>query len=81
MTEKTMREIIGFDVDVNDLPDDVMTSNDPKAVKYRVALIRASNAIEGVILTDEEKAFMDNIPMDLPKEERVAMIVNYFRKG
>ncbi|MGY0400249.1 MAG: hypothetical protein ACWIPH_10095 [Ostreibacterium sp.] len=79
MTEKTMTEITGIDLDYSNLPDvDLDRSMHPDAVKYRVALARASNAIEGVIMTDEEKAFMDSIPPDMPIEEFTKKIKEFY---
>lgn len=64
-----MKEIVGIEVDYSQLPRDRNTSMHPEAVKYRRALARASNAIEGVILTTEDKKFMDSIPVGMPKDE------------
>ncbi|WP_019673151.1 hypothetical protein [Psychrobacter lutiphocae] len=64
-----MKEIIGIEVDYSQLPRDRNTSMHPEAVKYRRALARASNAIEGVILTEEDKKFLDSIPNNLSKEK------------
>lgn len=73
----TMREITGIDIDYSQLPKDYNSSMHPEAVKYRTALARASNAIEGVILTEEDKAFLDSIPLDLDEQKLKEAILNH----
>lgn len=63
-----MQQIIGLDIDYHALPKNRNSSMQAEAVQYRRALARASNAIEGVILSDKDKAFMDSIPPNMPKE-------------
>ena len=72
-----MKEIIGFSVDYANLPKDRNSSMHPEAVKYRRALARASNAIEGVVLSDEDKAFMDNIPLGMSKNDFKKAVLNH----
>lgn len=74
----TMREIVGIDVDYSQLPADYNSSMHPEAVKYRRALARASNAIEGIILSNADKAFMDSIPLlDISDEDFKIAVLNY----
>ncbi|MDO5652403.1 MAG: hypothetical protein Q4G13_09805 [Moraxella sp.] len=72
-----MQEITGIKVDYSQLPADYNSSMHPEAVKYRKALARASNAIEGVVLTDNDKAFMDSIPVGMPKDEFIKVMMKY----
>lgn len=44
---------------------------------YRIALARASNAIEGVVFTEEEKAFMETT-RGLEPAEAVALYLEKF---
>ncbi len=64
-----------------DLPANWDTSNEPRAIEYRVALARSSNAIEGVILTNDDKAFMDKIPADLPMEKFGSLVKQHLKAG
>lgn len=54
------QQILDSDFDISQLPidEDLLLSNHIQAVQYRQALARASNAIEGVVLTQADKAFM-----------------------
>ena len=72
-----MKEIIGIEVDYNQLPKNRSTSMHPEAVKYRISLARASNAIEGVILTEADKKFMDSIPVGMPKDEFKKAVIKH----
>ncbi len=74
---KSMEEIVGIDVDYDNIPDDWQTSQDVNAVNYRRALARASNAIEGVILSDADKAFMDSFSPDTPRQEFISKVKAY----
>lgn len=76
----TMREITGIDIDYSQLPEDYNSSMHPEAVKYRRALARASNAIEGVILTDEDKAFMASVPLGTSQEDFAKLAMTYLNK-
>lgn len=62
-------EITGITIDYSKLPKNYSSSMHPEAVKYRRALARASNAIEGVILSESDKAFMDSIKPGMPRDE------------
>lgn len=76
-TQAAMQDIIGIDYDVSLIAKnkDVLRSTHSEAVKYRQALARASNAIEGVVLTQADKAFMDSIALDISKEDfKVALL-------
>lgn len=72
-----MQEITGVTIDYSQLPDDYNSSMHPEAVKYRIALARASNAIEGVVLTEADKKFMDKIPATMPKDEFIKMAMEH----
>ena len=72
-----MTEVIGFSVDYNNLPKDRNSSMHPEAVKYRRALARASNAIEGVVLSEKDKAFMDSVPLGMPKDDFKRAVLNH----
>lgn len=76
----TMREITGIDINYSQLPKDYNSSMHPEAVKYRRALARASNAIEGVILTNEDKAFMDSVPLGISQEDFTKLAMAYLNK-
>ena len=77
--EATMQDIIDIDYDVSLIAKnkDVLRASHSEAVKYQQALARASNAIEGVILTAEDKAFMDSIALDISKEDFKVALVNH----
>ena len=66
-----MQQIVGIDYDVSQLPkgEDLLRSSLANAVQYRQALARASNAIEGVVLTEQDKAFMSDISLNIGKED------------
>lgn len=51
------------------IPANWDSSGESEAVNYRVALARASNAIEGVALTEEDKLFMDNLSDEVTWDE------------
>ncbi len=71
-------EIIGFELNYSKIPTiNLNSSTDPQAVQYRVALARASNAIEGVVLSDEDKAFMDNMPADISDKAFRQAVLDY----
>lgn len=70
-----MKDIVSIDVDYSQLPPDYLTSQHPEAIKYRRALARASNAIEGVILTPEDKKFMDSIPFDMSDDDFIEALL------
>lgn len=74
-----MQDIIGIDYDVSLIAKnkDVLRTSHSEAVKYRQAIARASNAIEGVILTPEDKAFMNGIGLDISKEDFKVALVNH----
>lgn len=74
---KSMQEITGIKIDYSQLPKDRSSSKHPEAIKYRKALARASNAIEGVILTEADKAFMDSIPLGMPKDKFIQSAIKH----
>lgn len=73
------QKITGIDIDFSLLPSDYNTSRHPEAIKYRRALARASNAIEGVILNEKDRDFIDNIPLDTPKDIFKKQVLNYVK--
>ena len=78
------QNITGIDIDFSRLPSDYNSSKHPEAVKYRRALARASNAIEGVVLTEQDRDFIDNIPLNTPKDDFKKAVLNHIfskRKG
>lgn len=64
-----VEDITGITIDYSKLPKNHSSSMHPEAVKYRRAFARMSNAIEGVILTDSDRAFMDSIKPGMPRDE------------
>lgn len=72
-----MTQIIGLNIDYQALPKNRNSSMQKEAVTYRRALARASNAIEGVILSDKDKKFMDNIAPNMPKEDFKNAVLNH----
>lgn len=76
---KNMKDIVGIDVDYNNIPDDWQISTHENAVNYRVALARASNAIEGVILSEKDTDFMNAIPAEMPADEFMKLAVRHIK--
>lgn len=60
-----------------DLSKDRNSSMYPEAVKYRRALARASNAIEGIVLSEKDKAFMDSVSLGMPKDDFKRAVLNH----
>lgn len=73
------QNITGINIDFSSLPMDYNTSQHPEAIKYRRALARASNAIEGVILTEKDRDFIDNIPLDTPRDVFKKLVLDYVK--
>ncbi len=61
--------------------ENIHSSMEPDAVKYRVELARASNAIEGIEWTEKEKTYLDSIPLGISKKELKEYILNFVKKG
>ncbi|MFW2177969.1 MULTISPECIES: hypothetical protein [unclassified Moraxella] len=63
--------ITGLTIDYTQLskvsPKQLTADMTAQSINYRRAFARANNAIEGVILSNEDKKFMDNIPLAMPK--------------
>ncbi len=72
-------KITGIDLDYANIPPNIDLDNSmhPIAVKYRKALARASNAIEGVILTAEDMEFMDSISPDISDKQFKEMVIKH----
>ena len=62
-----LSHITGIEVDYNNLNNDRFSSNTIEAIKYRRAYARANNAIEGVVLSETDRRFMDSIPVGMSK--------------
>ena len=77
----TMREITGIEIDFDNLAKDWRSSKLKDAVRYRQAWARASNAIEGVVFSDEDKKFIDSIAVDMPKEAVKQAVLNHLQVG
>ncbi len=56
-------------------------SNNEESMKFRRAFARASNAIEGVVLSDKDKAFMDNIDMSMSKADFKKAVLTHHNIG
>lgn len=74
-----LSHITGIEVDFNNLSNDRFSSNSDEAIKYRRAYARANNAIEGVVLSEADRKFMDNIPLGMPKTEFTKAVLNHIR--
>ena len=74
-----LSHITGIEVDYTKLPKDRFISHELEAVKYRRAYARANNAIEGVVLSDDDKRFMDSIPVGMSKVEFKQAVLNHIR--
>lgn len=64
-----INQITGIEVNYTKLPKGRSNSMHPEAVKYRKAFARINNALEGVVLNDNDKKFMDNIPLDISNDD------------
>ncbi len=71
----------GININYNELPTNINSSMHPEAIKYRRASARISNAIEGVVLSKEDKNFMDNIPVGMSKQAFKQAVLNHLRLG
>lgn len=76
-----MQEIVGIDIDYSKLPKDWLNSKHPEAIKFRAAHARASNAIEGVVLSQADKDFMDSIPLDISKADFKKAVLKHIEKS
>ncbi len=64
--EMSIEEIVGFKLAHSDDPNDRYSDNE-ESMKFRRAFARVSNAIEGYVLSDRDRAFMDKIDMTMSK--------------
>lgn len=64
-----MNQITGIEVNFSKLPKNRSGSMHPEAVRYRKAFARANNALEGVILNENDKKFMDDTPLDISNDD------------
>lgn len=74
-----LSHITGIKVDFNNLNNDRFSSNSDEAIKYRRAYARANNAIEGVVLSEADRKFMDNIPLGMSKTDFTKAVLNHIR--
>lgn len=74
-----IQQITGIQLDYTQLPRDYLSSIHPEAVKFRRAYARANNAIEGVILSHDDKRFMDSIPLTLSKEDFKKAVLHHIQ--
>ena len=61
------------------LNNDRFSSNTIEAIKYRRAYARANNAIEGVVLSETDRRFMDSIPVGMSKTDFTKAVLNHLR--
>lgn len=73
------KKVTGINIDFSLLPENYNSSKHPEAIKYRRALARASNAIEGIILSEKDRDFIDNIPLNTPKDIFKKKVLNYIK--
>lgn len=66
-------------IDWAGMPSDYMSSADPRAVAYRRSLARASNAIEGVVLSEKDSDFVDRLPRGLSADELAERLKSHFQ--
>lgn len=74
-----LSHITGIEVDYSRLKADRFSSASLEAVKYRRAYARANNAIEGVVLSEADKHFMDHIPAKMSKTDFTQAVLDYIR--
>ncbi len=74
-----MNNITGIAINYHQLPNNIGSSMSNEAVQYRRASARMSNAIEGVVLTDDDKKFMDNIPVGMSKQDFKQAVLNHIQ--
>lgn len=74
-----LSHITGIEVDFTNLSNDRFSSNSSEAIKYRRAYARANNAIEGVVLSEADKKFMDSIPLGMSKTDFTKAVLNHIR--
>ena len=66
---------------VNDMANRVLepVNNTIEAIKYRRAYARANNAIEGVVLSETDRRFMDSISVGMSKTDFTKAVLNHLR--
>ena len=74
-----LSHITGIEVDYNNLNNDRFSSNTIEAIKFRRAYARANNAIEGVVLSETDRRFMDSIPVGMSKTDFTKAVLNHLR--
>ncbi len=74
-----INQITGIELNHAKLPKNHLLSKNVDAVNYRRAFARANNAIEGVILSTEDKNFMNNIPVGMPKAEFKQAVLKHLK--
>lgn len=62
---------------MKEIAESIHTSMSKEAINYRVELARASNAVEGVEFSEEEKAKIDSISIELSDEELANAVVRF----
>lgn len=72
-----LSHITGIEVDYNNLNNDRFSSNTIEAIKYRRAYAMANNAIEGVVLSETDRRFMDSIPVGMSKTDFTKAVLNH----
>lgn len=75
----TVKPYYGYRSDYNNLNNDRFSSNTIEAIKYRRAYARANNAIEGVVLSETDRRFMDSIPVGMSKTDFTKAVLNHLR--
>lgn len=64
-------------LDNTHLPNNISSSQQANAVLFRRHYARASNAIEGVILSQADMAFIDNINPNIDKKAFKTLVLEY----
>lgn len=55
------------------------TQNQLTDIEFLRAFVRANNAIEGVVLSEKDKLFMDNIDPKIDKQAFKELVLNHIR--
>lgn len=55
------------------------TQNQSTDIEFLRAFVRANNAIEGVVLSEKDKLFMDNIDPKIDKQAFKELVLNHIR--